>query len=139
MNIDSYESLTSRIGRLRLKRCDFVTALTVFAAHAPTFEYDDKEVEAFYVELEFYKEDHTFYKVIVGDFNAIIGPPREELHIGAHGLEWKEQETSRRTMGLGIPGGPFPNEVDHITLNRMYCLTNYTGLDHLFFRTMCRS
>ncbi|VDP17415.1 unnamed protein product [Heligmosomoides polygyrus] len=63
MNIDSYESLTSRIGRLRLKRCGSVPALTVFVAYAPTSVYDDEEVEAFYVELEkFYKEDHTFYK-----------------------------------------------------------------------------
>ncbi|VDO77332.1 unnamed protein product [Heligmosomoides polygyrus] len=75
MNIDSYESLTSRIGRLRLKRCGSVPALTVFVAYAPTSDYDDEDVEAFYVELEkFYKEDHTFYKVIVGDFNAKIGP-----------------------------------------------------------------
>ncbi|VDO73807.1 unnamed protein product [Heligmosomoides polygyrus] len=38
---------------------------------SPTSDYDDEKVEAFYVELEkFYKEDHTFYKVIVGDFNA---------------------------------------------------------------------
>ncbi|VDO67533.1 unnamed protein product [Heligmosomoides polygyrus] len=61
---DSYESLTSRIGRLRLKRCGSESALTVFVAYAPTSDYDDKEVEAFYVELEkFYKEDHTFYKL----------------------------------------------------------------------------
>ncbi|VDO74857.1 unnamed protein product [Heligmosomoides polygyrus] len=60
----------------------------------PTSDYDDEEVETFYVKLEkFYKEDHTFYKVIVGDFNAKIGPRRspEELHIGTHGLEWNEQ------------------------------------------------
>ncbi|VDO86326.1 unnamed protein product [Heligmosomoides polygyrus] len=69
MNIDSYESLTTRIGRLRLKRCGPVPALTVFVAYAPISDYEDEEVEAFYVELEkFYKEDHTFYKVIVGDF-----------------------------------------------------------------------
>uniref|UniRef100_A0A183F7I7 Endo/exonuclease/phosphatase domain-containing protein n=1 Tax=Heligmosomoides polygyrus TaxID=6339 RepID=A0A183F7I7_HELPZ len=68
--------------------------LTVFVAYAPTFDYDDEEVEAFYVELEkFYKEDYTFYKVIVGDFNAKIGPRRspEERHVGTHGLEWNEQ------------------------------------------------
>ncbi|VDO81803.1 unnamed protein product [Heligmosomoides polygyrus] len=89
MNIDSYESLTTRIGRLRLKRCGSVPALTVFVAYAPTSDYDDEEVEAFYVELEkFYKEDHTFYKVIVGDFNAKIGPRRSpaKLYIGTHGL-----------------------------------------------------
>uniref|UniRef100_A0A183GW68 Endo/exonuclease/phosphatase domain-containing protein n=1 Tax=Heligmosomoides polygyrus TaxID=6339 RepID=A0A183GW68_HELPZ len=40
-----------------------------------------------------YKEDHIFYKVVVGDFNVKIGPPTspEELHIGTHGLEWNEQ------------------------------------------------
>ncbi|VDO91182.1 unnamed protein product [Heligmosomoides polygyrus] len=43
MNIDSYESLTSRIGRLRLKRCGSVPALTVFVA--PTSDYDDEDVE----------------------------------------------------------------------------------------------
>ncbi|VDO85574.1 unnamed protein product [Heligmosomoides polygyrus] len=94
MNIDSYESLTRRIGCMRLKRCGSEPTLTVFVAYAPTSDYNDEEVEAFYVELEkFYKEDHTFYKVIVGDFNAKIGPRRspEELHIGTHGLEWKEQ------------------------------------------------
>ncbi|VDO89629.1 unnamed protein product [Heligmosomoides polygyrus] len=44
---DSYESLTTRIGRLRLKRCGSVPALTVFVAYAPTSDYDDEEVEPF--------------------------------------------------------------------------------------------
>ncbi|VDO95879.1 unnamed protein product [Heligmosomoides polygyrus] len=84
MNIDSYESLTSRIGRLRLKRCGSVPALTVFVAYAPAFDYDDEDVEAFYDELgKFYKEDHAFYKVIVVDFNSKIGRRRspEEIYI----------------------------------------------------------
>uniref|UniRef100_A0A7I5EE19 Reverse transcriptase n=1 Tax=Haemonchus contortus TaxID=6289 RepID=A0A7I5EE19_HAECO len=40
-----------------------------------------------------HREDHTFFKVIVGDYNANIAPRRtaEELHIGAHGMEWNEQ------------------------------------------------
>ncbi|XGW28891.1 hypothetical protein V3C99_008583 [Haemonchus contortus] len=40
-----------------------------------------------------YREDHTFFKAIVGDLNANIGPRRtdEELHIGTHGVEWNEQ------------------------------------------------
>ncbi|EYB87356.1 hypothetical protein Y032_0265g681 [Ancylostoma ceylanicum] len=69
-------------------------ALTVFIAYAPTFSYDEDEIEAFYMDLEkFYREDDTFYKVIVGDFNAKIAPRRasEELHIGTHGLQWNEQ------------------------------------------------
>uniref|UniRef100_A0A7I4XUS4 Endonuclease exonuclease phosphatase domain containing protein n=1 Tax=Haemonchus contortus TaxID=6289 RepID=A0A7I4XUS4_HAECO len=37
-----------------------------------------------------YREDHTFFKVIVGDFNTKIGPRRtaKELHIGTHRKEW---------------------------------------------------
>uniref|UniRef100_A0A7I5E8J2 Uncharacterized protein n=1 Tax=Haemonchus contortus TaxID=6289 RepID=A0A7I5E8J2_HAECO len=37
-----------------------------------------------------YREDHTFFKAIVGDFNAKIGPRRmaEELYIGTHGMEF---------------------------------------------------
>ncbi|VDO25649.1 unnamed protein product [Heligmosomoides polygyrus] len=75
VNIDSHESLTSRIRPLRLKRRGSVPALTVLVVYVPTSHYDDEEVEAFYVELEkFYKEDHTFYKVIVNYFNTNIGP-----------------------------------------------------------------
>ncbi|EYB87786.1 hypothetical protein Y032_0257g401 [Ancylostoma ceylanicum] len=94
MNIDSFEQLTTRIGRLRLRRCGSTPALTVIIAYAPTSSYDEGEIEAFYVNLEkFYREDHTFCKVIVGDFIAKIGPRRtsEELHIGTHGLRWNEQ------------------------------------------------
>ncbi|VDP05417.1 unnamed protein product [Heligmosomoides polygyrus] len=117
MNIDSYESLTTRIGCLRLKRCGFVPALTVFVAYSPTPDNDDEGVEAFYVELEkFYKKDHTFYKVVVGDFNAKI-----------------------------VPRSGTSNEIDHIIFNRKYCLTDvsvvpkfYTGSDHRLLRARFR-
>uniref|UniRef100_A0A0K0DRG6 Uncharacterized protein n=1 Tax=Angiostrongylus cantonensis TaxID=6313 RepID=A0A0K0DRG6_ANGCA len=55
---------------------------------APTSNYDEEEVEALYMDLEkFYKEDHTFFKVIIGEFNARIGPRRtsEECHFRTHG------------------------------------------------------
>ena len=68
--------------------------MTIFIAYAPTSSYDEDEVEAFYMDLEkFFREDHTFFKVIVGDFNAKIGPRRtpEERLIGIHGSEWNEQ------------------------------------------------
>ncbi|VDO63061.1 unnamed protein product [Heligmosomoides polygyrus] len=46
----------------------------------PNIRLRRQRVEAFYVELEkFYKEDHT-YKVIVGDFNANIGPRRTTIN-----------------------------------------------------------
>uniref|UniRef100_A0A0K0DHL8 Endo/exonuclease/phosphatase domain-containing protein n=1 Tax=Angiostrongylus cantonensis TaxID=6313 RepID=A0A0K0DHL8_ANGCA len=46
MNIDSFEQLTTRIGRL-LKRCGSTPALTIFVVYAPTSNYDEEEVEAF--------------------------------------------------------------------------------------------
>ncbi|KIH62396.1 hypothetical protein ANCDUO_07321 [Ancylostoma duodenale] len=57
MNIDQ---LTTRIGRLRLRRCGSIPALTIFVAYAPISSCD--EIEAFYMDLEkFYREEHTFY------------------------------------------------------------------------------
>ncbi|KAK6749249.1 hypothetical protein RB195_001697 [Necator americanus] len=93
-NIDSFEQLTTRIGRLRMRRCGSTPALTIFVAYAPTSNYEEEEVEAFYMDLEkFYREDHAFYQVMFGDFNAKVGPRRtpEELHIGTHGLQWNEK------------------------------------------------
>ncbi|ETN71962.1 hypothetical protein NECAME_19081, partial [Necator americanus] len=87
-NIDSFEQLTTRIGRLRMRRCGPIPALTIFVAYAPTSSYKEEEVEAFYMDLEkFDRGDHAFYKAIIGDFNAKVGPRRmpEELHIGTHG------------------------------------------------------
>ncbi|KIH43586.1 hypothetical protein ANCDUO_26404, partial [Ancylostoma duodenale] len=63
INIDSFEQLTTRIGRLRLRRCGSMPAVTIFVAYAPTSSYDEEEIEAFYMDLEnFYREDHTSYK-----------------------------------------------------------------------------
>ncbi|KAK6742312.1 hypothetical protein RB195_009899 [Necator americanus] len=86
-NIDSFEQLTTQIGRLWMRRCGQTPVLTIFVAYAPTSNYEEK-VEAFYVDLKkFYREDHVFYEV---NFNEKVGPRRtpEELHIGIHGLQW---------------------------------------------------
>ncbi|ETN82460.1 hypothetical protein NECAME_07949 [Necator americanus] len=50
-NIDSFEQHTTRIGRLRMRRCGPTPALTIFIAYAPTSSYEE-EVEAFYIDLE---------------------------------------------------------------------------------------
>ncbi|VDM63938.1 unnamed protein product [Angiostrongylus costaricensis] len=78
MNIDSFEQLPTRIERLRYDlETRINTAFTIFVVYSATASYDEEEVEAFYMDLEkFYREDHTFFKVIVGDFNAKIGPRR---------------------------------------------------------------
>ncbi|EYB91804.1 hypothetical protein Y032_0202g1802 [Ancylostoma ceylanicum] len=49
MNIDSFKQLTTRIGRLQLKRCGSMPALTVFVAYAPTSSHDKDEIEAFWL------------------------------------------------------------------------------------------
>ncbi|KAK6749168.1 hypothetical protein RB195_001646 [Necator americanus] len=67
--------------------------LNIFVAHPPTSSYEEEEVEDFYMDQEkFYRE--AFYNVIIGDFNAKIGPTRtpEEVHITTRCLQWNEQE-----------------------------------------------
>ncbi|KAK6755827.1 hypothetical protein RB195_014298 [Necator americanus] len=121
-NIDSFEQLTTRIGRLRMRRCGPTPALTIFVAYAPTSSYEEEEVEAFYMDLEkFYREDHAFHKVIIGDFNA------------------KKPSSLRWTWES--PGGGYRNEIDHIIVNKRFCLTDvavvpkfYTGSDHRLLR-----
>ncbi|ETN81314.1 hypothetical protein RB195_008130 [Necator americanus] len=145
-NIDSFEQLTTRIGRLRMRRCGPTPALTIFVAYAPTSSYEEEEVEAFYIDLEkFYREDHAFYKVIIGHFNATIGPRRtpEELHIGTktiHGNSQFQKPSSLRWTWESNGGG-YGNEIDHIIVNKRFCLTDaavvpkfYTGLDHRLLR-----
>ncbi|KIH44002.1 hypothetical protein ANCDUO_25984, partial [Ancylostoma duodenale] len=76
MNIDSFKQLTTRIGRLRLRRCGSMPAVTIFVAYAPTSSYDEEEIEAFYMDLEkFYREDHTFYRPVInwGLFTSLAG------------------------------------------------------------------
>ncbi|KAK6734421.1 hypothetical protein RB195_017920 [Necator americanus] len=164
-NIDFFEQLTTRIGRMWMRRCGPIPALTIFVAYAPTSSYEEEEVEAFYMDLEkFYREDHAFYKVIIGDFNAKVGPRRtpEELHIGTHGLQWNDERerlsefimTTKTIHGNSqfqkpsslrwtweSPGGGYRNEIDHIIVNKRFCLTDvgvvpkfYTGSDHRLLR-----
>ncbi|KAK6734585.1 hypothetical protein RB195_018025 [Necator americanus] len=79
-NFDAFEHLTTRIVHLRIRRCGPTPALDIFVAYAPTSSYEEEEeVEAFYMDLKkFYREDHAFYRVIIGDFNAKIDPRRSE-------------------------------------------------------------
>ncbi|KAK6742635.1 hypothetical protein RB195_010097 [Necator americanus] len=163
--IDPFEQLTTRIGRLRMRRCGPTPALTIFVAYATTSSYEEEEVEAFYMDLEkFYREEHAFYKIIIGDFNANVGPRRtpEELHIGIHGLQWNDQGerlsefimTTKTIHGNSqfqkpsslrctweSPGGGYRNEIDHIIVNKGFCLTDvgvvpkfYTGSTHRLLR-----
>uniref|UniRef100_A0A0K0CZR4 Endo/exonuclease/phosphatase domain-containing protein n=1 Tax=Angiostrongylus cantonensis TaxID=6313 RepID=A0A0K0CZR4_ANGCA len=148
MNIDSFEQLTTQIGRLRLERCGSILALTIFVIYAPTSNYDEEEIETFHMNSEkFYGENYTFFKVIIGDFNAKIGQRRtsEKRHIETYGLDWNEEgeRFSKFVMTSKIIHGnsqfqkpyrqrwtweshnrEYHNEIDHIIVNRKFCLTD---------------
>ncbi|VDM58796.1 unnamed protein product [Angiostrongylus costaricensis] len=92
--VDPMPDANTQMGRLRLGKCGSMPVLTITLVYAPTSNHDEGEVEAFYMDLEkFYREGYTFFDVIIGGFNAKIGPRRtsEKHHIGTHGLEWNEQ------------------------------------------------
>ncbi|KAK6760600.1 hypothetical protein RB195_021894 [Necator americanus] len=107
----------------KMRRCGPTPALTIFVAYAPTSSYEEEEVEAFYMDLEkFYREDRAFCKVIIGDFNSKVGPRRkpEELHIGTHGLQWNDQGERLSEFIMTR----YRNEIDHIIVNKRFCLTD---------------
>uniref|UniRef100_A0A7I4YYC4 Reverse transcriptase domain-containing protein n=1 Tax=Haemonchus contortus TaxID=6289 RepID=A0A7I4YYC4_HAECO len=85
-----------------------------------------------------YREDHTFFEVIVADFNAKIclRITAEELHFGTHGVEWNEK--GERLSEIIMTTHTIH---DHIIFNRRFCLTDvavvpkfYTGSDHRLLR-----
>ncbi|KAK6762924.1 hypothetical protein RB195_023580 [Necator americanus] len=57
-NIESFEQLATRIGRLR-RKCGPTPALTIFVAYAPTSSYEEEEVEPFYMDLEKDGKEHS--------------------------------------------------------------------------------
>ncbi|KHJ98919.1 hypothetical protein OESDEN_01102 [Oesophagostomum dentatum] len=72
--VDSYNIFSPRLVVLRLKtpgRRD----IAIYSCYAPTSAAEDEEREAFYNELEsVIKQDAaSFYKFVLGDFNAIFG------------------------------------------------------------------
>ncbi|KAK6736223.1 hypothetical protein RB195_019103 [Necator americanus] len=72
MNINSFEQLTIRIGRVRMRTCESILAVTIFVGHGPRSAYE--EVEVFYTDFEKFTKGHSIYKFIVGDSEAKIGP-----------------------------------------------------------------
>ncbi|VDO27398.1 unnamed protein product [Haemonchus placei] len=105
MNFDSYESLTTRIGRLRLRRGGSTPALTIFVAYAPTSSYEEEELAAFFMVLDrLYREGHAFFKVMVD-----ISTPRLALE------EQLKISTSRLSETNGVSS--VKDDIMLITLN----------------------
>ncbi|KAK6039980.1 hypothetical protein COOONC_22515, partial [Cooperia oncophora] len=70
--VDSVEVIGPRLAILRL-RIDKRTFVSIINCYAPTSAATDEEKDAFYKELEeMIKRERSYYKYVVGDFNAVI-------------------------------------------------------------------
>ncbi|KAK6050767.1 hypothetical protein COOONC_11729 [Cooperia oncophora] len=98
--VDSVEVIGPRLAILRL-RIDKRTFVSIINCYAPTSTATDEEKDAFYKELEeMIKRERSYYKYVVGDFNAVI---HEEMpataRIGPHGTG-ETNENGERLMDL---------------------------------------
>ncbi|XGW09915.1 hypothetical protein V3C99_011857 [Haemonchus contortus] len=71
--VDSHNIVSPRLAVLRLRTSDRV-AISVINAYAPTSVAAQEEREEFYRLLEkTIQEEKSYYKYVVGDFNAVVG------------------------------------------------------------------
>ncbi|KAK6764742.1 hypothetical protein RB195_024899 [Necator americanus] len=141
--VDSHKILSSlAILRLRAKK-----SISIINCYSPTSAADQSELDAFYEELEeVVRNEKSFYKSVVGDFNAKLEKAtEEEYRIGRFELG-DRNENGNRLAGLlsaarlfhgnslfikkkdhrrwtwESPNGATFAEIDHILTNRRWCL-----------------
>ncbi|VDM51636.1 unnamed protein product [Angiostrongylus costaricensis] len=99
-NTDLFKQVTNLIGRLRFERYGPLPALKIVMVYAITSSYDEEEVERFYMDLEvFYREDRTFFMVIIRDFNAKTEPLNPEEGFKNATLEPIDYNGRKRVSG----------------------------------------
>ena len=98
--VDSHEILSPRLAILRLHPPRRKT-ISIINCYSPTSSADELELDAFYEELEeVIRSEKSFYKFVVGDFNARIGIAEEAEHrIGRFGLGLRNNN-GNRLVGL---------------------------------------
>ncbi|KAK6755767.1 hypothetical protein RB195_014263 [Necator americanus] len=98
--VDSHEILSPRLAILRLRPLR-QKSISIINCYSPTSAADDSELDAFYEELEeVVRNEKSFYKFVVGDFNAKLGKATEEKYrIGRFGLG-DRNENGNRLAGL---------------------------------------
>ncbi|KAK6749844.1 hypothetical protein RB195_002073 [Necator americanus] len=98
--VDSQEILSPRLAILRLRPLR-QKSISIINCYSPTSAADESELDAFYEELEeVVHNEKSFYKFVVGDFNAKLGKAtEEEYRIGTFGLG-DRNENSNRLAGL---------------------------------------
>ncbi|KAK6729601.1 hypothetical protein RB195_006570 [Necator americanus] len=143
--VDSHEILSPRLAILRLRPLR-QKSISIINCYSPTSAADDSELDAFYEELEeVVRNEKSFYKFVVGDFNAKLGKAtEEEYRIGRFGLG-DRNENGNRLAGLlsaarlfhgnslfmkkdhrrwtwESPNGANRAEIDHILTNRSHTM-----------------
>ncbi|KAK6054982.1 endonuclease/exonuclease/phosphatase family protein [Cooperia oncophora] len=159
--VDSVEVIGPRLAILRL-RIDKRTFVSIINCYAPT-SATDEEKDAFYKELEeMIKRERSYYKYVVGDFNAVI---HEEMPATAHwATRNRRNKRERRTFDGPLramqslsrkqllhekrgsatwesPNATTHSEIDHVLTNRKWSLLDVsvvdafrTGSDHRLVR-----
>ncbi|KAK6752308.1 hypothetical protein RB195_003617 [Necator americanus] len=98
--VDSNEILSPRLAILCLRPLGR-KPISIMNWYSPASAADDSELDAFYEELEeVVRNEESFYKFVVGDFNAKLGKAREEEYrIGRFGLG-DQNENGNSLAGL---------------------------------------
>ncbi|KAK6744137.1 hypothetical protein RB195_011071 [Necator americanus] len=163
-----HEILSPRLAILRLRPLR-QKSISIINCYSPTSAADDSELDAFYEELEeVVRNEKSFFKFVVGDFNAKLGKATEEdYRIGRFGLGDRNENGNRLTGLLSAaplfhgnslfikkdhrrwtwesPNGATLTEIDHILTNRRWCLLDISavpsfcsGSDHRLLRAKIR-
>ncbi|KAK6764768.1 hypothetical protein RB195_024915 [Necator americanus] len=98
--VDSHKILSPRLAILRL-RPPRQKSISIINCYSPTSAADESELGAFYEELEeVVRNEKSFYKFVVGDFNAKVEKAtEEECRIGRFELG-DRNENGNRLAGL---------------------------------------
>ncbi|KAK6749604.1 hypothetical protein RB195_001923 [Necator americanus] len=164
--VDSQEILSPRLAILRLRPLR-QKPISIINCYSPISAADEPELDAFYEELEeVIRNEKSFYKFVVGDFNAKLGKTtEEEYRIGRRPGDLNENgKCLARLLSAAllfhgnslfmkkiIVGGhenrPMTRaEIDHILTNRRWCLFDVSavssfcsGSDHRLLPAKIRS
>ena len=161
--VEEVKYLSHRVATLKFK-IDRNRSLVVIQVYAPTADKDDQEHAEFYDEVrDALSANRAYYKAIIGDFNARLGPRKTgEVFIGPHSAEARNEagdrlaafcetahfyhansqfkkKESRRWTHIS-PNGIHRHELDHILTNRRFVTdvtviaSCHTGSDHRLLR-----
>ncbi|KAK6761948.1 hypothetical protein RB195_022883 [Necator americanus] len=94
--VDSHEILSPRLAILRPRPLR-QKSISITNCYSPTSAADESELDAFYEELEeVIRNEKSFYRFVVGDFNAKLGKAtEEEYRIGRFGLGDRNENGNR--------------------------------------------